>query len=395
MTGRLQEILVVETAGHGGLLHYAVQLADGLAASVPSVELLATRGHEFAHHRGPARPVLVLPTLVPSTRLPSSRWRHLLRRAGIAVRMCGAWARILVEVVRRRPDVVVTTMDSSHPPAAIGIIAMTLLPGGPRVVHVCHNAVPFNTGHGGLFRLGRSTRVLLGTVLRRADLVLVHGQRTADEFREVWGDGPRLAVVPHGDERLLAGEPVAPAAEHRVLFFGDWRKIKGLPVLMEAFDRLLERCPEARLTIAGSPAPADFDADLVRRWAAGHGHRVTVWDDYVPDAEVPRVLASARVVVTPYLVGFQSGVVHLAMTKGLPVVASAVGDLPTVVRDGETGRVVPPDDPEKLADALEDVLVPAGRAEAMGRAGLAEMRERHDWRVVGAAVRDAIYRASS
>ena len=178
---------------------------------------------------------------------------------------------------------------------------------------------------------------------RRFDVVFVHGERSKEELGRRAAD-VRATIIPHGDERLFTdGPPPPPAEEERILFFGDWRKVKGLPALMEAFDELVRRRPSARLTIAGRPAPYDFDPDVVRRWAAGHGERVTVVDEYVPLEEVSDIFAAARVVVTPYVVGYQSGVVHLAMTMGRAVVATDIGDLGSSVIDGETGRVIPPE----------------------------------------------------
>ncbi|MBD3160669.1 MAG: glycosyltransferase, partial [Candidatus Eisenbacteria bacterium] len=55
-----------------------------------------------------------------------------------------------------------------------------------------------------------------------------------------------------------------------------------------------------------------------------------------------------------------------AMAAGLPCVCTAVGEIPEIVRDGETGRLVPPGDPEALADAILDLFTRRGGIEAMG-----------------------------
>jgi glycosyltransferase involved in cell wall biosynthesis len=197
------------------------------------------------------------------------------------------------------------------------------------------------------------------------------------------------AIIPHGDERIF-GEPPPATDEERILFFGDWRKVKGMPLLMAAFDVLAERRPSVRLTIAGRPAPQDFDPDLVRSWAAGHGERVKVMDRYVPIEEVPSVFAEARVVATPYFVGYQSGVVHLAMTMGRAVVATDVGDLGSAVVDGETGLVIPPEDPGVLADALERVVSDPDLANRMGVRARERVLERSGWEKVAERVEEAL-----
>jgi glycosyltransferase involved in cell wall biosynthesis len=227
----------------------------------------------------------------------------------------------------------------------------------------------------------------------RLDLVFVHGEQSRAEFERTWPPTP-LAVIPHGDERLFAAAAppaAAPAPEERILFFGEWRKVKGLDVLMDAFDALVARRPSARLTIAGPPAPEDADPDVVRRWAARHGSlRVTVDDRYVPVPEVAALFAEARVVVAPYLVAYGSGVVALAMTMGRAVVASRVGDLPAAVADGETGLLVEPGDATALAGALEQVLADAGQAERMGAAGRARAASTSSWEAVAERVEAAL-----
>jgi glycosyltransferase involved in cell wall biosynthesis len=192
-------------------------------------------------------------------------------------------------------------------------------------------------------------------------------------------------VIPHGDERLLCDDPPAPAAEERILFFGDWRRSKGLPELMAAFERLAARRPQVRLTIAGTPFP-DAKPQEVRSWASGQGGRVLVIDRYVPLEELRPLFADARVVAAPYVAGSQSGVVHLAMTMGRAVVSSDVGELGTTVVDGETGRVVPAGDVDALADALEELVGDGERSARLGAAGRRRVTEQFGWDTVGAAV---------
>jgi glycosyltransferase involved in cell wall biosynthesis len=162
--------------------------------------------------------------------------------------------------------------------------------------------------------------------------------------------------------------------------------MKGLPVLMEAFDALADRRPEVRLTIAGAPVPEEGEDARVLAWAEERDERVEVLPGYVPIEDVTGVFARARVVVLPYLMGYQSGVLHLAMTMGRAVVATAVGDLPDAVADGTTGLIVPPRDAQALADALERVVSDAAFAERLGTAAHARMLAGSDWLAVAEQV---------
>jgi glycosyltransferase involved in cell wall biosynthesis len=101
-------------------------------------------------------------------------------------------------------------------------------------------------------------------------------------------------------------------------------------------------------------------------------------------AEVAPTFARARVVTTPYVTGYQSGVIHLAATMARPVVTSDVGDLASAVSDGVTGRVVPPRDATRLAGALEEVLADPELAARMGEAARSAVLDGSSWeRVAG------------
>jgi len=330
-------------------------------------------------------PVPLRPTAPATTRAAYNR-----RRAGVALRLLRAWTRILWVTRPGRYDAVVHGADIGVPPIALATLLMSVVPGRPLLVRVAHNVRAFNRRGGDeLFDPSPVGGALLRRLYPRFDLVLVHGERSRAEFEATWGPA-RLAVIPHGDERIFADDPPPPSPEERVLFFGDWRKVKGLPVLMDAFDELARRRPEARLTVAGTPAPEDWDPELLRAWARGHDGRVEVVDRYVPIAEVAPLFARARVVVTPYLTGYQSGVIHLAATMARPVVTSDVGDLASAVSDRVTGRVVPPRDPVQLARALEEVVADPGRAAEMGEAGRRTVLSGSSWEEVAARVEDEL-----
>jgi len=380
---RPTRIAVIETAPYGGLLHYAVQLADALAERGHEVDLIVPRGNELIGHSGAARMKAVLTPSVRWTEQPKrGRLRIFVRRASVAVRLARSWARILFEARRGRYDIALVNSDIGLTLTAGGALALTALPGGPRVVRIHHNVRVFNRWGGeDMFKSPPLLRVVLRRLVPRFDLVLVHGEQARSEFSELWPN-VRTAVIPHGDERIFADEPPPPSPEERILFFGEWRKVKGLPALMDAFDELAARRPSVRLTIAGKPSPADTDPDSVKRWAAHHGDRVKVIDRYVPLEDVPAVFGEARVVVTPYIVGYQSGVVHLAMTMGRAVVATDVGDLGSAVVDGVTGRVVPPGDTSALSSALEELTADPELAARLGTEGRRQMFERSGWETV-------------
>jgi glycosyltransferase involved in cell wall biosynthesis len=296
--------------------------------------------------------------------------------------------RTLAVVARGRYDAVVLVDDLSVAPAAAGALALTLLPRRPAIAAICHEPRPRSRRGEGLYSRSPALLGLLRAFYARADLVFVHGEASRDEFAATWR-GRAACVIPHGDARIVAGEPPPPADGEEILFFGEWRRAKGLHVLLEAFDEVARRRDAARLTIAGVPTP-DADPPAVRSWADRHGGRVRLIDEYVPIADLPRLFGDARVVAAPYLAGSQSGVVHLAMTMARAVVASDAGELPLAVADGETGLIVPRGDVHALADALGEVLADPELARRFGEAGRRRVTSEFGWERVAELVEDAL-----
>jgi glycosyltransferase involved in cell wall biosynthesis len=378
-------LAVVETETYGGLLHYAAQLADALAERGHAVDLIAARGNELADRLDTARMRAVLARMPTVPREPPRGWRRTRRRAGIALRLVRSWARIAWELRRRSYDAALLVDDPGIWLVAAAQLLVTAIPGRPAVAAVCHEPRPRSRWAGDeLFTSSRLLHALLGALYGRLALVFVHGERSRDALLRTWPRA-RVAVVPHGDERILTPSVPPPASEERILFFGDWRRAKGLHVLLTAFERLERSRPAARLTIAGTPL-ADGDPDRVRRWAAARRDRVEVIDRYVGVDEIPGLFARARVVAAPYLAGSQSGVVHLAMTMQRAVVASDVGELATTVVDGASGRVVPAGDAERLAAALGDVLADPALAARLGAEGRRRVLADSGWERVAERV---------
>jgi glycosyltransferase involved in cell wall biosynthesis len=382
-------LAVVESAPHGGLLHYAAQLADALAARGHDVDLITAQRNELLGRTGPAHMRAVLVAAKPRPSEPPSGLRYLIRRSVIAVRILQASARTIWELRRGAYDAALLVDDLDLSLTAAAALLLALVPGGPALVAVCHEPRPRNRWAGGeLYASSPLLHALLRRVYARMDLVFIHGEHSRAEFVRTWPPVP-LAVIPHGDERILVRKPPPPADEERVLFFGAWRRAKGLHELLAAFDELARRRPAARLTIAGTPTP-DGDPDRVRRWAADRSAQVEVIDRYIPLDAVPGVFARARVVAAPYLAGSQSGVVHLAMTMSRAVVVSDVGELGQMAADGEIGRVVPAGDVEALAAALEEVVSDPALAARLGAEGRRRVLAESGWERVAERVEAAL-----
>ena len=279
-------------------------------------------------------------------------------------------ARIARELCRRRVDLVHTHLVHAD---VYGGVAATLarLP----LVSTKHNDDPFRVGP---FRFveraltARAARVICITEsLRRfnvervglppAKLETIH--YGLDELPRPWGENPPDDVPP--DARvLLAVARLVPQ--------------KGLDVAVSALPLVRERHPEAALVVLGEGP----DRDRLR----GDGVHLL---GRVPD--VAAWLRRAALLVHPARwEGFGLALLE-AMLAGVPIVATHVSSIPEIVVDGETGVLVPPDEPRALADAIVRVL---DEPAALGANGLARARREFSVERMARATL-AVYEASA
>jgi glycosyltransferase involved in cell wall biosynthesis len=219
----------------------------------------------------------------------------------------------------------------------------------------------------------RILRVIENFILRRyATRILAVGQVVADTNQGSFGRR-KVDIIPNGipkpqfpplhERERLRRQITGEGAGSIVITVGRFTRAKGYEDMVEAFRLLQQRASPPKLVMVGSGTTVDTiknqidDLDL--------NQLIILTGDR---EDVPSLLALSDVYASSsHREGLPLAVLE-AMMAGLPVVATAVGDIPNVVTE-ETGLVVPPHHPELLADALEDLLKNPQKREAMGQAG--------------------------
>jgi glycosyltransferase involved in cell wall biosynthesis len=165
--------------------------------------------------------------------------------------------------------------------------------------------------------------------------------------------GERIHVLPHMALNryagLAAGLP-APLKDDRfeVLFFGRIFLYKGLDYLIRAAERLQQRLPNLKVTIAGSGEDLGRCRTIIRTPSL-----FEIRERFIPDEEAVELFQRADVVALPYIEASQSGVIAMALALGKPVIATDVGDFREAVTGPEPiGLIVPRRDPDALAAAI-------------------------------------------
>jgi alpha-maltose-1-phosphate synthase len=217
----------------------------------------------------------------------------------------------------------------------------------------------------------------------RSDVLATYPAIPADRVRVIRNGIDTSEYSPDPATDVLARHGVDPARPS-VVFVGRITRQKGVPVLLKAGQQL---DPAAQLVLcAGQPDTAELAAEVTGLVAALRAERSgVVWlPETLPQREIIQLLSHATVFACPSLYE-PLGIVNLeAMACGTAVVASRVGGIPEVVSDGETGLLVPPDDPGALADALNSLLRDPGRAHAMGALGRERAIAEFGWPAIAA-----------
>lgn len=224
---------------------------------------------------------------------------------------------------------------------------------------------------GGVEKRFRWTKGPLQVVLGLAtawlsDVILAPSSRTASEIERDYRVRD-VRVLPNVTGGLAVPAPSDGGDDFEpgfLLFVGRLRIRKGVEVLLEAFAGVLRERPGARLLIAGT---GEQEASLRAR--AGELGPAVRFLGRCDGARVRRLLGGARCLVVPSIYEGMPLVILEAMSEAVPVVASAVSGIPEVVVDGETGWLVPPEDPGRLAAALLAALDDPAAAAARGDAG--------------------------
>lgn len=352
-----------------GVVHVITRLDRGGSAenTLRSALGLAARGYRVTVLTGPGddRPSGLLPDV---------------RAAGIAVRVLAAlrpeirpdrdvaaWARLVWELRRERPAIVHTHESKA---GFLGRWAARSA-GCPSLVHTPHGHVfygHFPPARTALFTMLEritarvTTRLVALTpreieehlargVGRREQWVAIHSGVALEAFRAAVPD-------PEGLRRDLGTPPGALL----VGSVGRLARIKRYQDLILALAHLGR--PEVVCLLIGDGPEAAALAAVARQAGVSERVRLLGWRE-----DIPRILAALRVFVLPSANEGMGRVLVEAMAAGVPVVATRVGGIPSVVADGECGLLVEPGDVAGLAGAIGKLLADPSLARRMGAAG--------------------------
>lgn len=197
------------------------------------------------------------------------------------------------------------------------------------------------------------TQLLQRYLRHMSDGVVVHGEALRRELVQTTRyPADKITTIPIGDFSILltcshGGHVRLPRS---ILFFGRIVHYKGLDILLKALINLQNEGEDFHFILAG---PGDI---LVYRPLLDQLHNLEITNRFIPDGDVHMYFAESSMVVLPYREATQSAVAALALSAGLPVVATTVGALPELLKQEQNSLLVPPHNVDALQQAIRQLL---------------------------------------
>lgn len=259
---------------------------------------------------------------------------------------------------------------------------------GIKVVTTIHDLLPFNKKIYDFYFHKK--------IYSHADMVINQARMNKEELVKDFGViADKIQYIPHGHymeyaESASKEESVKkldlPTDRPIILFFGQIKKVKGVDILIKAMRNVADKHPNALCVIAGKVWKDDFSTyqAIIDELRLSNNIRTDI--RFIDDDEIKYYFNAADIVALPYLQIYQSGVVLLAYAYEKPIVATTEGEFLTVVKDKETGLLVPAGNEGKLADAINWYLDNPEKASRFAAEGKKDIAVRLSWETIGQQV---------
>lgn len=210
-------------------------------------------------------------------------------------------------------------------------------------------------------------RFSLRIIYRISDHLLVHTINSKDELIKEFGiKESKVSVVKHGMNNKVTQKGLTRynsrdqlginQSKKVILFFGNMDYYKGLDLLIDSLNYITNTIKnDVRLIIAGNSKSPEFTQQIVQKIEESQFHnKIDIRIGYIPDKEVEAYFMASDCIVLPYRNIYQSGVIFMAYTFGLPIIVTDIGNFKNDMIVGDTGFLIPDNTPEEIGKSISE-----------------------------------------
>jgi D-inositol-3-phosphate glycosyltransferase len=202
-----------------------------------------------------------------------------------------------------------------------------------------------------------------------------------------------ISIVPHGnytpfiniqyDKEKSREQLGIPNNRRILLFFGMIKKVKGLEILLSALKGVIKHNPNILLVIAGKPWENDFSTYQKIIDENNLSKYILLHTKFIPQKDVEHYFCASDLVVLPYKKIYQSGVLMMTLSFGLPALVSDLPPLKEIISDNENGFLFKTENVSDLTTKLNSILSDEGLMEEVKTKGTELVNTKYDWCEIG------------
>jgi len=257
---------------------------------------------------------------------------------------------------------------------------------GMKVVYTIHDIVSFENK--------KSNNRWSNWIYMKSDKILTHNSFSKKIFDNYY-TAPKYGVdiIPHGnyipflhiqkDKNKSRDRLSIPKDRTVLLFFGMIKKVKGLEVLLESLNNVVDKNPNVLLVIAGRTWENDFSyyQEIIDKNSLSDF--CLIHNKFIPHDDVKHYYAASDLVVLPYKRIYQSGVLMMSLSYEKAVLVSDLEPLTDLIKDDDTGFVFKSGDHYSLSSKLNNILSDKDNLEHIRKKGFKLIKKKYDWFEIG------------
>lgn len=367
------KIAIIEpVGGHGGMNYYDFSLARGLTTDARCEVVLYTSDKTIVTHDLPFKVV--------------KSFKGIWGKSPKALRAVKFVFGLIFSLFDAKKDNVKIVHYHFFQYTSLEVLCMKFAHAlGFKIVVTAHDVESFACG---------SNSNKAQRIFAMANRVIAHNEVSKQELISKVSLSPLLiCVVPHGNyldsiTRLPSKEKARKQIglkpdDKVILFFGQIKKVKGLDILLHSLPRVIKAHPKLKLVIAGKVWKDNFlkydqiiNKNGLQANLISHIH-------YINDEDVANYYCAADLVVLPYRKIYQSGVLLMAMSYMIPVLASDILGMTEIIRHGENGFLFESENVSNLSSEIIEIFSNAEMLTKIGTSGYDTVVNHHDWDQIG------------